>query len=332
MSQLAIIIPAYRAQYFEKALASLAVQTNKNFKVYVGDDHSPDDLEIICNKFSADLNIQYIRFENNIGAKNLVNQWNRCVSLSSGEEWLWLFADDDIADTLCVENFFRHLEITNDRFDVYRFNTVVIDGEDKIIKETGKGPDSEDSAEMAYHLLLGKRGNCMPDHIFSRRVYEKNGGFVFTQYAQAADWATSILFAKEKGISIIPNAKLYWRVSGSNVSSIASQKNGMLQGYLQFVEWLLLHFQYLKQTHGKITYNMVTEAAKINLRNVIVYHYKGFDFRNGLKLFKFFRKKFKLSNRQALMELLWIKEHTVPVVKKILSKLVIVKKKFSAFN
>jgi hypothetical protein len=39
---LAIIIPYYKLCFFEENLQSLAAQTDKRFKVYIGDDASPE--------------------------------------------------------------------------------------------------------------------------------------------------------------------------------------------------------------------------------------------------------------------------------------------------
>ena len=40
---LAIIIPYYKLTFFEDTLESLANQTDKLFKVYIGDDASPEN-------------------------------------------------------------------------------------------------------------------------------------------------------------------------------------------------------------------------------------------------------------------------------------------------
>lgn len=41
---LAIVIPYYKITFFEDTLESLAHQTDKRFKVYIGDDASPKNL------------------------------------------------------------------------------------------------------------------------------------------------------------------------------------------------------------------------------------------------------------------------------------------------
>ena len=301
MAELAIVIPAFKEEYLSKALESLALQTNTQFVVYIGDDCSPHDLKIISKKFEDKVDIKYTRFNENIGSQNIVFQWKRCVELSKCEKWIWLFSDDDLVDLDAVENFYSVVNKNQDRFDVYRFNTSVIDKDGVITSVSLVGPDEESSEEMAYNLLLGRRGNSMPDHIFSREVYAKNNGFVVTDYAQAADWATSILFSKEKGICIIPKSILYWRMSGANISSIAKEKSRkMVIGHLQFIDWLLNHFSYLKETPQVISYDMIRQAAVINLMSVIINHYKRLDNGSIAKVMRILINELEVAPRAAL--------------------------------
>lgn len=309
MSNLAIIIPAYKEKYFVKSLESLANQTCNKFTVYVGDDNSPHNLENIVNEFKNKISIKYIKFSNNIGSEKLVNQWKRCVELSENEKWLWLFSDDDIADSKAVENFYITVD-ANSGVDVFRFNTCVIDGEDNIIGDTPVGPSKESSIDMAYNLLLGRRGNSMPDHIFSRKIYEEKGGFVFTKFAQAADWATSILFSEDNGICIIENSKMYWRQSGSNISSIAHKnKRKMIQGHFQFIYWIINHFKNVRKD-SSISYDMILNAARSNISQVMVYHYRGIDFISSIKMFKLLVQHLNVSYYDALKDIYLIKKST----------------------
>jgi len=318
MNDLAIVIPAYKGTYFDQTLNSLAGQTNKNFTVYIGDDCSPHPLQHIADRYREQLDIRYTRFSNNIGARNLVLQWKRSIGLTRGEQWLCLFSDDDLMDDHCVENFYATLQAKGDAFDVYRFNTITINQHGEITSRGITGPEEESSAQMAYHLLKGERGNSMPDHIFSRKVYTDCGGFVFTEYAQGADWATSILFARAKGICIIPKAKVYWRYSGLNISSTAAHhKSRMINGHLQFVGWALNHFKYLTAPGSAITYEMMVDALRINLKMVLLYHYKGFHYHQAPALFKFHRRQLKLTVRQTVRELMEISGLQFPTVHRL---------------
>jgi hypothetical protein len=328
MSELAIVIPAYKETYFDKTLNSLARQTDKRFTVYIGDDCSPFALQSIVEKYKEELTIRYTRFPDNIGSRNLVLQWNRCIALTGQEKWLCLFSDDDLMDENCVKYFYQTLNKKENEFDVYRFNTITINQHDEIINQGIIGPEIESSMQMAYNLLNGGRGNSMPDHIFSRKIYNDCGGFVFTEYAQGADWATSILFSKEKGICVIPDAKVYWRYSGINISSMAAANKGrMINGHLQFIAWALNHFEYLKTGQSDISYEMMMNVLRINLKMVMLYHYKGFNFRQTLILLNFHHNALKLSYRKSLKELMEINGWHLPTVHRFKQIVVNIKNK-----
>jgi glycosyltransferase involved in cell wall biosynthesis len=292
-SRLAVIIPAYKDRFLEKTLLSLVNQTNRDFKVYIGDDNSPHDLKSICDKYVSQLDMVYVKFENNIGAKDIVNQWVRCIELSKEEQWIWLFSDDDIADSDCVEKFYSTIKADNAGFDVYRFNTRVINDDDKYLGEAVESPFVDTSANMAYNILMGRRGNSMPDHIFSRRIYQKYG-FVKTDWAQGADWATSIQFSSEKGICTIPGAKVNWRLGNYNISGTIHQHDRAkkIKGHIQCLTWIINHFQYMeKQQDAELSYQSIIDAARINLNMIILNHYKGLSLVNGCDIYCFFRIK-----------------------------------------
>ncbi len=290
--KLAVLIPAYKAAFFEKTLASLAAQTDRDFRVYVGDDCSPEDLAALIDRFRPQLDIRYTRFPTNLGSRDLVGQWTRCMMLLADEDWVWFFSDDDLASPGCVAAWRRRQAATTG--DVYRFNTCTIDAADREIGPTVGGPDHESAVSMAFHLLHGRRGNSMPDHVFSRAVYERQGGFVSTAFAQAADWATSILFSQRTGMHIVQDGLVQWRLAGSNVSSTVSKKRAQtMRGHYQFIAWLLRHFQGLKHAPvDGITYADMTDAARANLTQIIVRHYRGIPASMYVHHLRFMREHF----------------------------------------
>lgn len=286
---LAIIIPAYKSIFLKETLKSLANQTNKNFTLYIGDDNSPEDLLSIVNDFKDLLDIKYTKFENNIGAKNLVNQWNRCIKLVQNEDWIWLFSDDDIADKNCVETFYKTILDDNKKYDVYRFNTRVINDNGDIIAEN-ESPFQETSLEMTKAILKLERGHCMPDHIFNKKKYNELGGFVFTNYAQAADWATSISFAGDKGICSMKNAKISWRYGDYNISGTAYKNNhDKLLGHIQFLNWVIQYFEPLKQRDIK-SFKELQKLVYYNLIEIVKIHYKGISFKSFIPVFVLLQK------------------------------------------
>lgn len=316
MSKLAIVIPAYKRTYFTDTLDCFARQTNKDFHLYIGDDHSNDNLEELILPYREQLPITYHRFESNIGSKHIVDQWERSISLIKNEDWIWLFSDDDLIDANAVEAFWNIVSLTQGSKDIYSFNTCVINKIGDVMSEVQEVPPFETSEEMAYHLLIGKRANCMPDHIFSRSVYEKNKGFVKTVYGQGADWANSILFSSEKGVCFIPDSLVYWRFSGDNITSIASQhKSEMIIGHFQFIRWILNHFSYLKKKKPG-DYKNIKDAALQNLLSVIDYLYKGVPLSRVLYFAWFIKRYFALPTKQVISLVLKMNAFSMGIVNK----------------
>ena len=114
---LGIIIPYYKLIFFESTLQSLANQTDKRFKVYIGNDASLEDCDELLKQFKGKFDFKYHRFENNLGGTNLTKQWERCIAFSEGEEWLMILGDDDVLEKDCVANFYKN-EIT---LPLYRY-------------------------------------------------------------------------------------------------------------------------------------------------------------------------------------------------------------------
>ena len=64
-AELAIIVPAYKAEFLREALESIAAQTSRDFNLYVFDDGGPAAVEAIVNglKFaSAGLNAPHWQY------------------------------------------------------------------------------------------------------------------------------------------------------------------------------------------------------------------------------------------------------------------------------
>ncbi len=243
-AQLAVVIPAYKSRYFRETLASLARQTNRDFKVYIGDDASPEPLEKIVREFSNEMPIHYVRFEKNLGRISLTKHWERCVELGN-EPWVWMFSDDDIADANCVEKFYLELKATGGRHDLYRFNTVSIGGDGRPLSENAAHPQNESGADFLVARLRGRRTSYAQELIFSRLACELTGGFPDFPLAWASDDAFIAQMGIRKTIHVIPGARVSWRLSGQNISGensrgTAAQK---FQACREFVQWAVAYFQ-----------------------------------------------------------------------------------------
>lgn len=236
-AQLAIVIPAYKRRFLADALASLAAQTDRRFRVYVGDDSSPDDISEICDQFK-ELDLSYFRFEQNLGMVSLIGQWNRCVELSC-EPWVCLFSDDDLMDPGCVESFYFALDETRWAHSVYRFNTRIIDANGRLIRVNPIHPQVESGLQFAYGRLRFKRSSFAPEYVFSRLAFDRVGGFVEFPLGWCSDDASWVAFAGNRDIYTIQGPRVSWRSSRINLSMTNPAHHGeKMAAELQYLAWL----------------------------------------------------------------------------------------------
>ena len=102
--------------------------------LYIGDDASPERLDKIVESYQNKVNLVYHRFSENMGGKDLVAHWERCIQLSA-EPFIWLFSDDDLMPADGVERVMEVLSRPHhQRGYFFRFPLAVIDGENKRIR------------------------------------------------------------------------------------------------------------------------------------------------------------------------------------------------------
>lgn len=94
-----VCIPAYNnAGYIRETIDSILNQTYHNIELVVVDDNSKDNtLDVIRNV--KDSRIKVYHNEENLG---MVGNWNRCLSLASGE-YIKLICADDMLDQNAIE-------------------------------------------------------------------------------------------------------------------------------------------------------------------------------------------------------------------------------------
>lgn len=212
---LAIVIPAYKPEYFRETLQSIQRQSDRRFSLYIFDDASPSDLKEIVEEFAFDFDIFYKRFEENTGRNSLVKQWERCIR-ETEEEWIWLFSDDDIMAPDCVESFHQTVKKKPD-YAAYRFNTKKISSGGEIIKENSF-PETMDGADFLNLKLAYRQESYIVEYIFSREAYRATGGFPDLPLAWTTDDLFCLKLADYKGICTVVGGSVSWRYSDSNIS------------------------------------------------------------------------------------------------------------------
>lgn len=215
---IAIVIPAFKPNFLKSTLESLSNQSDKQFAIYIGDDASPHNLEKIVREYSDKLNIEYVRFQENLGGVDLVAHWNRCLGLMNGEEWFVLFSDDDLMDAKCIEKLKENI-LENPECDVFHFDIRFINEKNGIISIPPPYLKRLSVLDFFDKLYSGKIEARMPEFTFRRKHFEDMGGFVPFELAMRSDNATVIQCAFEHGITTVPDSLVSWRVSELNVSN-----------------------------------------------------------------------------------------------------------------
>lgn len=266
---LAIVIPYYNLEFFDKTLLSLAQQTNQQFTVYVGDDASPHTPIKLIDAVKDKISISYNRFETNLGSTSLVKHWERCIGLIADEDWIMLLGDDDVLDSKCVEQFYKHLDtIEKQSIQVVRYASQVIDAQDKVISNLFTHPDMEPSTYAFYRKLRKYTRASLSEHIFKKKTYECNG-FKDFPLAWHADDLAWLEFTDFKTIYTINDAVVSIRYSNKSISG--KQDNLEKKEAARFQFFKILVFKYLRHFTGKQRLAILDEFDLLLPKNSVTY-------------------------------------------------------------
>ena len=150
--KLAIVLPAYKGRFLKDTLDSIAAQTCQDFTLYVGDDASPEPLQAIVRAYASRIQVVYHRFDDNLGRKDLVAHWERCIALST-EPLVWLFSDDDLMPADGVERVLAAAATTGPDRVMFRLPLQVVDADGRVKFRNRPLPAGRTSG---YDLLLAK--------------------------------------------------------------------------------------------------------------------------------------------------------------------------------
>ena len=211
-SLFSFVLPAYKAQFLQEAVASILNQTYQNLELVIVDDASPEDLKSIVNMFS-DNRIRYYRNEQNIGGTDLVKQWNHCLSFATGE-YVILAADDDVYDkeflSEAVQLFKKYPEV-----HILRARTQSIDEKGSILDIDIKCAEYMEFSD--FLLLRGKIHAGIGNYIFRRDMLCKTK-FIDFPLAWWSDWAT-VYEHSTAGVIYTQRICFSFRSSGIRITS-----------------------------------------------------------------------------------------------------------------
>jgi glycosyl transferase family 2 len=207
---LAIIIPAYKGRHLAHTLDSFAAQTDRRFRIYVGDDGSPDDIAAIVAPFRGRLDLIYRRFSENVGRRSLAQHWDRTIRLGN-EPWLWLFSDDDIVSPDCVKIFLQRISLDDQTNALLRFQVRGIDIEGRPTDAVTAYPAFETWEDYTRRLLQPATWIILQNVIFRRSIYFAEGGFDDFPSGFGTDLIAWAKFGRLGGLETLPAGCVFYR-------------------------------------------------------------------------------------------------------------------------
>lgn len=232
--KVSFVLPAYKARYLYKAIDSILCQTVPDWELIIVDDCSPEDLKSVVDRFQ-DTRIKYYRNERNLGGKNLVRQWNYCITLAAGE-WIVLAADDDVYAPFFCEECLR-LADKYPQIDLVRSRVLQIDENGSALWDDGTLSEFTNKYEFLHDWLTAKAFTCIGNYMFRRKALMEIGGFMDFPCAFGSDIATPIALSLN-GVANTRDMLFSFRQSTQHLSADSSRYVEKLAGITQLSRWL----------------------------------------------------------------------------------------------
>lgn len=267
---LAIIIPYYKIIFFEETLESLSKQTDKRFKVYIGDDASSENPIFLLEKYKGKFDFVYHRFETNLGSISLTKQWERCIALSENEGWIMILGDDDVFGENVVEGFYVNLnKIEENKINVIRYSSQKIYSDGSIISDIYQHP----TIEKATDFFFRKSRSSLSEYIY-RKVKVNEIGFKNFPLGWYSDILAVLEFSEFKNIYSINNAQIFIRISAYSISGNDFNLKLKAESTFEFYYYLLTNKVELFDEKQKKELCFVLCKCYLNDKKKLIYFFK----------------------------------------------------------
>ncbi|MEC5157628.1 glycosyltransferase family 2 protein [Chryseobacterium sp. MP_3.2] len=281
MFRLAIIIPYYKINFFRETLTSLEKQTCKEFSLYIGNDCSRDDPLDLIKEILKTTPYKYQRFQDNLGGKNLVQQWERVITHAKPDEWFMILGDDDVLSKNFVEEFYKILDKANKQnCNVIRFGQRWIDETNEILSPLTQYPELIAPADHIHWKIIDKKKSSLSEHVFRKSAYEK---FKFRNFPLAWNSDDMAIFECSGGNPIIFSSSAYVNVhvTSESISGKSDNSDQKLLSKKQFEKILLskYHRQLRKDTVRQLAnehiYFLQHHKTPLNFNLLKIFIYTG---------------------------------------------------------
>jgi hypothetical protein len=286
---LSIVIPYYKITFFEATLQSLANQTNKNFKVYIGNDASPENPDGLINKFEGKFGFIYRLFDNNLGKTSLVSHWNRCLALTDKEDWTMILGDDDVLSDNFVAQFYKNSKLISDEnINVVRFSTYLINEKNQSISDLYLHPILEKSTDFYFR----NSRSSLSEYVFK---INKINLIKFKDFPLA--WHSDILAVLEisdfGNVFSINDAFVKVRISNQSISGQSNNLKLKEIATFQFYEYLIKYkINYFTISQRSFLFDKLNLRFNNNKKNIYIFYKINLIYikiKNWIGLIKFYK-------------------------------------------
>lgn len=260
-SLITVALPAFKARYLRQSIDSILHQTYHNFELVIVNDASPEGLTSIVESYN-DTRIRYYANEKNIGGKNLVDNWNLCLSYARGEYFV-LASDDDIYHPEFLEEMIA-LSLRYPNVDLFHCRLQVIDNDGNIIAVSSPCLEYEYDLDFINQRTTLRREQRAHEFMSRTCALRSIGGFVKFPLGWFSDNATWFSLAKGKGIAYSSRCLFSWRLSGINISARTDNTAQKIEAASLYKTWILDHVKTIPAGDA------ISECLKRSILNGVV--------------------------------------------------------------
>ena len=210
-----ILIPAYKRTYLKDCIDSVLNQTFSQFEIIILNDASPESIDSVVRMFN-DPRIKYYENVHNIGAINVVDNWNKCLEYATGD-YVICIGDDDRLLPNCLEEYSK-LICKNPGKAVYHAWTQIIDENNDVVSMQEARPEIEGVFSLMRERLSNHREQFIGDFLFETDRLKEEGGFFKLPLAWGSDDITVFRAAKRNGIANSQIPLFQYRVNSQTIS------------------------------------------------------------------------------------------------------------------
>lgn len=244
-----VIMPVYKDKYLHDAIDSVLKQTYRDIELIIVDDKSPCDIKRIVSSFN-DSRLFYYRNKDNIGGKDPVANWNKCLEYVHGD-FFCLLCDDDVYSESFIEEMVSLAE-NNISCDVFRCKAGIISNKGELQDMYPSSPVWESSEDYALHLVRNLRFQTVSEFLYRTKSVLHKGGYVAFPKACYADWYSVLYFSRENGICSTNKILSFFRDSGDNLSSVTSDTVEKIEALNMFCRKVLLLYKGVDNVYVKL--------------------------------------------------------------------------------